>query len=643
MAQKKKSFLFIFSPWIFSPWVLMMAFQLLSVHASENISSTDFQDHARLTQLLDATSMTGPERAEQLILLKQIFCTGKWDKRKMSQGILKAFGQTGVDLARSIITDIITTGLLRVSKKIGRQLSTTWPITSLSHFFQDAPVAPVAPPPAPPGRMTTAQRAHWNQQAANHALSLQTQPLANTFDNIFANQTSKTIFDLPGNLSTAISSGQLTDTEGQAQIFEFLLQTTADEIKQLPADFQMRIAEFDTTLQTAVSYLKQNSSREYTWFWDALRYRQELFLGFPTQVKNIYHHDKNGDSLLGKEIDRKVAELVDSYPEELRAAMDSKIQEFRLNSVLPQATRVQLYLFGAPGTGKTRFVRRLAETLDIHLCQIQVHDMKPETIEGSNIALHPLHTLAKDENFSVLIGEIAECLRTSRYQNLIIFFDEAGEYLGDENIFSSSKNTMFGYYDPKERKKNLLMSLFKQIADPSNKTLIVKSLGVELDFSRVMLAFAGNYPLIERALLERISQIEFPQLSNEVKRNALENAYLAELEGFRSIYHETSILNMNELDAILNPLKDYIVLRDQLLFPGARVIQAVMRETMMYALGEYNKEQIILRNSPNPLYWNSRDNEKHPLSEIALKRFIDQAFDRRKTSSNSSPLDDSGE
>ena len=138
-------------------------------------------------------------------------------------------------------------------------------------------------------------------------------------------------------------------------------------------------------------------------------------------------------------------------------------------------------------------------------------------------------------------------------------------------------------------KRQMLQEDFKKLLDPTNRILVLHGLGVSLDISRATMIFAGNFPISNEALLNRVPQIIFRRLDLKEKTDAIQFAFKQTFEEFHDFLPEDEVKAIEEIS---ESYIDFILEEDEERNPGARVAQLVMREFINYVRNSRSRRKV---------------------------------------------------
>lgn len=395
------------------------------------------------------------------------------------------------------------------------------------------------------------------------------------------------------NIFAAIADSSLTLEEGLKVVHRELQAESEALIKTFSDEHQREIEKLDVAIAQMIFEKKGENALKCL-------ARRQLFLSIPSRVQNVAQYDKNGDSELAKAIDENVERILARYPQRLQEPLSILVQSMRDNSIADQGQQVQAFLYGPTGTGKTTFVRRLSEALGLPLCIIDLSKLEPQDLLG--VDFHDALCNSKTEE---VLGKIANCFVEAGVLNPIIFFDEAGEYIGDAGASQG--------FDLNHMKKQMIQATFKKsVLDPNMLALKLKGLGIDMPTVRANYLFASNYQITDAAILSRMPQYHFSSLTITEKTAAAEVAFNVKRKSLAHIMKEDEIAAIETLARAYLP---FILEEDEKRNPGARTLQEVIKELIGHIRSLKMKEA---------------KTGKSLISEEGLRTFILESFSRRE-------------
>ena len=295
-----------------------------------------------------------------------------------------------------------------------------------------------------------------------------------------------------------------------------------------------------------------------------LYHRQGLLLSWPTQVKPLVEASTELNEL---GLPTKISMLLGSRPEEERLSLESIIWQIVANGQGEEGQRVQLFLQGPAGVGKTRFARQIATALDLPIYSVRLgkpsffyDSMAKLTGNQQDLLSMSNRYLEVPSDPCEILGAVGCGFLQTQVINPIIFFDEASEVLNDP----------------------LMTSALKELLDPQARTLRIKALGgAHIDISRATFVFAGNEPILDRALRSRLTTLTFGAIDRSNREKVLDEAVEEFVES--RLFSESSSKQL--LVAMLNAAKAEILAVDlKAAHPGVRILIGAVKHVGYLAL-----------------------------------------------------------
>lgn len=354
------------------------------------------------------------------------------------------------------------------------------------------------------------------------------------------------------------------------------LKTVHQELKKdseaLVMEHRDSIRNAIESIDTEIASLLNNKDGEHAL--KCLRRREEVLLRLPTpsQINNVDQSGPTGDALFHEVIEQKMQNLIERYPQDNKHELELLVQKIRDNSIQPkeQANRIQAYIHGKIGTGKTEFVRLLGANLGLYVCHLKLQTLDLEELTG--IATRDEHCNIDNKK---VIGKIAQCFIEAGVLNPIIFFDDVGAYLKDN----------FQEGTPKFKLQQGIKDLLKK----NRRALHLPGLGTYIDTSRATFIVESSEkpePSDKEyaSILNNFDVIEFFDLTRVEKQRAAERAIVDYLKKHSLILNENVLKNL-QLHA--NKCIEYILDEDaKRNNPGASMIQ----EVIIYLMGSIRLE-----------------------------------------------------
>ncbi len=234
---------------------------------------------------------------------------------------------------------------------------------------------------------------------------------------------------------------------------------------------------------------------------DAIK-RIKTILNLPRKAKEI--------SYTGKLINEKLTGYSGEALRNLKRYCIRHVASCREQSVRKTAA----YFYGAPGVGKTRAARLIAQVLELPCEVISLGDVIIENLIGTN-------------DYPGLLLEVMGRAKINGQgaKNMIVLFDDADRILLNEA-------------------EQDLVSFMLTLLEPETKTFYSAYLGVEIDISSLGIILAGNAELTDEALRNRLHIVHFDGYDADYKKTVVWN----ELFSSMLAPHKTADFCINEED-----------------------------------------------------------------------------------------------
>ncbi len=238
--------------------------------------------------------------------------------------------------------------------------------------------------------------------------------------------------------------------------------------------------------------------------------------------------------------------LTDTYDSSVVRFFHSQIDRVIDNSKLPfdsrYKDRVNLYLWGPGGTGKTESAMAFAQAFGLPFCKIEAASLLPRDFEGTP----PPQQAYYEKKLYGKVGKFLECLIHSKaqdgktYKNTVIFIDEI------DHLFNSKTHG------------ESFEQLFKEFL--SGVTFQDKGTGIIFDTSDLIIIGAGNGPLIRRldvdqahinAINRRFSILEYKKCEFEKRKKIGVQKFLPNIAKARG--YEVTSEDQEFVDQVLVP------------------------------------------------------------------------------------------
>lgn len=210
----------------------------------------------------------------------------------------------------------------------------------------------------------------------------------------------------------------------------------------------------------------------------------KLILSLPRKPKEItYNRDHINAKLL--------------YPKDALLSLKRYCIRHAAASTAASVRKVAAYFWGAPGVGKTRAAKLVAEVLGVPFQLVSLGDISVKDLEGTKnkpgLLLEALCKVRADD---------AGLIEGRNPKNIIILFDDADRTLLNKGEYG-------------------LVSFILTLLESETKTFYSKFLEAEIDISRLGIILAGNAELDDQALKSRLEIVHFKGHSADYKKRVM--------------------------------------------------------------------------------------------------------------------------
>lgn len=330
-----------------------------------------------------------------------------------------------------------------------------------------------------------------------------------------------------------------------------VVQKTKDLRNKLPPELKKGFDRTLTALQSKIDTLAKgtgsgqggNSYAEI----ENLFKRLNLFLSYPSEMKDVLQLGINGNENLANDIEARQEALVKSYNNpEVEKALDGIIMAARDFSLDPDNTSMPVaYFYGPPGTGKTYCVNELSKILEatvVPMSLISFLAATGESVRGripAN-AIRAPHQLGAPE-IETIHSPYKEMIKSpARYGNLVILLDE----VTPDELNECAAALKIALLKPLKEYPQLPGMQMQPLHRP------------------MLVVICSNYgpECMEHALLTRIkSKVGFHNWISEGMRDRVTEAVDAEIRGLRSKYRSEVVTPLsNALTDLIPDILDSI-------------------------------------------------------------------------------------
>lgn len=214
-------------------------------------------------------------------------------------------------------------------------------------------------------------------------------------------------------------------------------------------------------------------------------------MGIPSETKQVD---------IDAQAKEKLAVLLKEVQPNVREAVNDMVSAISINSKKPrnaQSSRQIFFMLGAPGTGKTRLMSKLANIIGLPLLKMNFAEFKENAdFNGPSERWEDL------KKFSLLTRAITSAQTNApTYKNSIIFIDEVDKAFSPEDIYASFSS-------------RTLITQVLELLSQDTKYFPLKDLGTSVDVSSYIFVLAGNKPIASAggAIMNRMNVIKFGQI-----------------------------------------------------------------------------------------------------------------------------------
>jgi DNA polymerase III delta prime subunit len=297
------------------------------------------------------------------------------------------------------------------------------------------------------------------------------------------------------------------DTDGLRMTHLRLVEETRSQVEKASTDIQRIVGEMDTAIQCSLVALRDHKSPPgepasiadaKLWMWA----RQRFWLGLPDRRRNFF---ETADM-------QKVEDLINERPERERMEFGLLMSDIIASSAIGSTgSRLQALLHGEPGTGKTRFAERLAESLQAATILFPESEM-----QNAMLASHPAIQAKEGKipgqpaGHEIKFPSIRDAIARAGVTNpLLLFEDFAMKTFESPNVASS----LLQFCDPRQNQPfSELILLFTTNDNPYEVNPYTRN---------QQKAFTNRFQLIEMEELDTATQAKIIDLTlADIVKNA---------------------------------------------------------------------------------------------------------------------------
>ncbi|MBP6219126.1 MAG: AAA family ATPase, partial [Oligoflexales bacterium] len=206
---------------------------------------------------------------------------------------------------------------------------------------------------------------------------------------------------------------------------------------------------------------------------------------------------------------KELGSVLAQYPREIKLELARQTVAFSAGANQAQEAQLSrkpvIYFLGEPGTGKTHLAEKYAEVVGLPLVKLSFRkeDLTDELMyggRGSYSAGSAIENLKQFDKPSLITEAIVLALKKKpklKGSNFIFFLDEVDKVLNGGSVFDGSSGAN---------------AFLLKLLDPSKTHVELKDLGLSIDVSSCLFILAGNKPILNEALRNRMKTIVFPAM-----------------------------------------------------------------------------------------------------------------------------------
>lgn len=348
-------------------------------------------------------------------------------------------------------------------------------------------------------------------------------------------------------VTAVVYGSKLDELTAQKDTFKNLKRLTTPEfLKPYPEDILIDVKELDLRVEREI----KADNPDAVFFKQRIRHREMVLLARPLSAADLTY---GGDAVKVKLVMSEVAELC-KYTEDPDVFKTLALRII-MNSVSPNPTRVQAYLHGPGGVGKTWLIQSLAKILGVPFIYLRVEQERDvsgvKKLLGSRWSVDYYAPDTQDED---LIGELPLQMIKAGCTNPIIFIDEL-------------------------KVNELTISDLNILLDPLKEELKIGGYNSTLDWRCATVLVGSNDELTNEPLQTRMLMMHFSKTSDEVKRLVILSKVEAETASYAFALDKPQ---MRRLISTMRTRCDELIAIDNEKFPGARYVQAAAAQTVHY-------------------------------------------------------------
>jgi len=162
-----------------------------------------------------------------------------------------------------------------------------------------------------------------------------------------------------------------------------------------------------------------------------------------------------------------------------------------------------IMLIGKPGTGKTSFIEKIAQILDLDIIRCNVHEL---SYFNESFLMHDFYSKLHLKKLNIISNALNHSIMTKKKKKFILLFDEIDKTISDDD---NPRNTMLHLFE-----------LF------NNSAIYDRYIDISIDSSCALIfctanSYIGDVNPKLKPLQNRLTHFVFPNISKETKKDIM--------------------------------------------------------------------------------------------------------------------------